>query len=48
MRVRTTPLSISNSLKNSSSVPSQTEPPRGTIASPNTVMTMEPYARARA
>jgi len=23
-------------------VPSQTEPPRGTIASPNTVMTIEP------
>src|SRR5258706_6873975 len=29
-------------LKNSSSVPSQTEPPRGTIASPNTVMTIDP------
>src|ERR1700712_5378984 len=29
-------------LKNSSNVPSQTEPPRGMIASPNTVTTIEP------
>src|SRR3954465_5870458 len=42
MAVRTTPLSISSVLKKSSKVPSQTEPPRGTMASPNTVMTMEP------
>ena len=40
--VRTTPLSMSIALKNSSSVPSHTEPPRGTMASPNTVMTIEP------
>jgi hypothetical protein len=40
--VRTTPLPMSIAPKNSNSVPSQTEPPRGTIASPNTVMTMEP------
>ena len=40
--VRTTPLSMSIALKNSSNVPSHTEPPRGTIASPNTVITMEP------
>src|SRR5215208_1181910 len=33
---------MSNVLKNSNNVPSQTEPPRGTIASPNTVMTIEP------
>src|SRR5258708_32305285 len=33
---------MSSASKNSSSVPSQTEPPRGTMASPNTVMTMEP------
>ncbi|MGY4344265.1 hypothetical protein ACVWXM_000729 [Bradyrhizobium sp. GM7.3] len=40
--VRTTPLSMSRVSKNSSSVPSHTEPPRGTMASPNTVMTIEP------
>ena len=28
--------------KNFSTVPSQTEPPRGTMASPNSVMTMKP------
>jgi hypothetical protein len=32
--VRTTPLSISRHSRNSSSVPSHTDPPRGTIASP--------------
>ncbi|MEH2616649.1 hypothetical protein V1285_001595 [Bradyrhizobium sp. AZCC 1620] len=40
--VRTTLASMSSCSKNSSSVPSQTEPPRGTMASPNTVMTIEP------
>src|SRR4051794_34047888 len=42
MAVRTTPLSMSRLSKNSSSVPSHTDPPRGTMASPNTVMTIEP------
>src|SRR5882757_10290995 len=33
---------MSSAVKNSSSAPSHTEPPRGTMASPNTVMTIEP------
>src|SRR5947209_6389235 len=37
---------MSSASKNSSSVPSQTEPPRGTMASPNTVMMMERLRKA--
>src|SRR5215475_841573 len=33
---------MSSASKNSKSVPSQTEPPRGTMASPKTVITMDP------
>src|SRR5437764_8575580 len=33
---------MSSVSKNASSVPSHTEPPRGTMASPNTVMTIDP------
>src|SRR3954470_24134322 len=33
---------MSSAVKTPSSVPSQTEPPRGTMASPNTVMTIAP------
>ena len=40
--VRTTELSTSIAAKNSSNVASATEPPRGTIASPNKVITIEP------
>src|ERR1700761_193435 len=40
--VRTTVASTSSVSKNSSSVASATDPPRGTMASPNTVMMIEP------